>query len=123
MTDTKNTAPADDDELPEPDPIPVFEDAPKTKPQFMRIGDHLYVQSDAGELKIPIRFKTAKMRSMPDLTPVEQIFWLNAEDKKLVRQLDDLYYDEVRIICSKWSQANFEFTQARLGESVRSSRS
>jgi hypothetical protein len=89
------------------------------------IGDTFIAQSEQGEIKIPLTFKTKLIRAMPDdlLDLLDQVYYLCAGDTKLIARFDELDITESRTIARKMFQAFRERQQARLGESRRSSAS
>jgi hypothetical protein len=101
------------------DEAPEFE-----KPKYMVVGDKFVAQSEQGELWFPMSFKTKAFRLMPeDLELIGQVFYLCADDQKLLEKLDELDIEDSREIARKFFTAYRERQRARLGESGRSSRS
>lgn len=135
MTDT--TAPETPDEAEPEIPVLDAEQVPEFgKPTYLVVGNHFIAQTELGEFRFPMTFKTKLVRSMPadiqigDL--LDQLYWLleNEPDEHLRSQyqaltatLDDLDINESRRLASKLFQAFAEKQRARLGESGRSSRS
>lgn len=122
MNDETPAIDPDDDTV---DPIPLFESEPKSnKPRYMVVGNVFVAQSDDGEVKIPLRFKTKLIREIRDLPDeMDQVFALLAGigDRKTADQLDELdIYDTAELV-TKFFQAFQEKQKARLGESSRSS--
>lgn len=114
------------DEAPEVEPVPVLTKAPAKKPKYMVVGDAFYAQTDDGELRVPLRFKTKLVRSIRDLEDeLDQLFALleGLGDKSTAEALDELDIFETTEIAEKYFQAWQEKNEARLGEAVRSSRS
>lgn len=107
--------------------VDVFDDdkAPEfEKPRYMVVGSKFIAQSEQGEIHLPMSFKTRLFRLMPDnLELIGQVFYLNADNQKVLEQLDELDIEDSREIARKYFQAYQERQQARLGESARSSRS
>lgn len=113
-----------------PDPIPVFDDeraAGKTKPKFFVAGSTFFAQTDDGELKIPLRFKTKLVRLIRDMPgdELDQLFALldGLGDQETADALDELDIFETTEIAEAYFQAWQEKNEARLGESQRSSNS
>lgn len=125
---TKKTAaqPAEIDEAPEAEPVPVLERIPAKKPKYFVAGDRFYAQTDDGELQVPLRFKTKLVRAIRDLDDeLDQLFALleGLGDKSTAEALDELDIFETTEIAEKYFQAWQEKNEARLGEAQRSSTS
>lgn len=114
------------DETPEVTPIPVHAKAPAKKPKHMVVGETFYAQTDDGELRIPLRFKTKLVRAISQTDDeLDQLFALleGLGDQGTADALDELDIFETTEIAEKYFQAWQEKNQARLGEAQRSSRS
>lgn len=95
-----------------------------TKPKFQVVDDHFIAQTDEGELKIPLRFKTKllrKIREVPD--ELDQVFALldGLGDKVTAEKIDELDVLDATELVSEYFDAWAKKNQARLGESSGSS--
>lgn len=123
---TDEPTPDEDDLEPE---IPVFDEteAPEfeQRPKYMIVGDLFIANTEAGELRFRMAFKTKLIRQMPpDMrTALDELTYLFTSQPKLIEQMDELDIEESREIARKFFKAYGEHQQARLGESGRSSRS
>lgn len=109
------------------EPIPVLTTVPKAKkPPYFVAGDHFFAQSEEGEIKIPLRFKTKLIRTITrggDTDEAEQLFMLveGLGDKATSEKLDELDFLDTTEIALRFFQAWEEKNEARLGELRRSS--
>lgn len=119
------TAVVDENDEPEVEPIPVFDDVPKdSRPKFMVVGSTFYAQTTEGELRIPLSFKTKLFRSISGLADeTDQVFALldGIGDKQTAATLDELDIFDTMELVESFFQAFTEKNRARLGESSRSS--
>ncbi len=110
-------------DTPEITPVPVLEKIPAKKPRFFVAGDAFFAQTDDGELKIPLRFKTKLLRSIRDAgDELDQLFALldGLGDAATAEALDELDIFETTEIATTYFQAWQEKNEARLGELSRS---
>ena len=110
------------------EPIPVYEEdeVPASKPRFFVAGSTFFAQTDEGELRIPLRFKTKLLRQIRDLPDeIDQVFALldGIGDKATAEKLDELDVLDTTETAAAYFQAWQEKNEARLGELRRSSRS
>lgn len=114
------------DEIAEPT-VPVFDKTPRTKPQFMVVGETFVAQTSDGELKVPLRFKTRVFRELlkSDADEVEQFFLLldGIGNTETLEKIDELDIFESAKIAAAYFQGWREKQQASPGEPRRSSRS
>jgi len=121
-------APDQEDAIDSTPPVPTFEPdkAPEfEKPPYMVVGSTFIAQSEQGDIRIPMAFKTKLFRLMPDnLEPIGMLFHLLEGEQKTRDQLDELEFEESREIARNFIKAYNERQQVRrLGESGRSSSS
>lgn len=116
----------DFDEVEEPT-VPVFEKTPRTKPQFMVVGETFVAQTADGELKVPLRFKTKLFRKIlkSDGDEVEMFLDLieGMGDTDTIEALDELDIFESAKLAAAYFRGWKEKQQASPGEQQRSSRS
>lgn len=97
------------------------------KPKYQTVGDYFVAQSDEGEIKIRLGFKTKLLRAIRDSgDAIDQLFALldGIGDKKTAEQLDELDYLETTEIVNQFFQAFAAKQEAgSLGESGSSSAS
>ncbi|HEY8589607.1 MAG TPA: hypothetical protein VIL55_08655 [Naasia sp.] len=112
----------------QPDPVPVFDEVPAKKapkPQYMVVGDHFYGQTDEGEIRIPLRFRTKIFRAIRDAgDEVDQLFALldNLGEADTAAKFDELDVLDTMEFATVYFQAWQEKNEARLGEARRSSK-
>lgn len=108
---------------PEPTPIPVLAKVPAKKPKYFVAGDTFYAQTDDGERRIPLRFKTKLMRAINAAdSEVDQLFALlsGLGDQATADALDELDIFDATDLAAAYFQAWQEKNEARLGEAQRS---
>lgn len=129
MEPQEQVEPAVEPEPNEPEiEVPHFEEMPVAgKPRFMTVGQHFYAQTDEGELRIRLAFKTKFIRKMrdSDKDELEQLFEIleMSGEANIIEKIDELdIFDTVDLVQAFF--AAFEKKQKlRLGELSRSSSS
>lgn len=115
------------DEEPQVEPIPVFDEAriPSTKPKYFVAGATFFAQTENGELKLPLRFKTGLIRAIRDIDgdEIDMMFALldGLNDKETAAALDELDVFETTALVAAFFKAWREKQQASVGEAQRSS--
>jgi hypothetical protein len=97
------------------------------KPKYQVVDDVFIAQTDQGEVKIRLGFKTKLLRSIrnTDGDEIDQIFALldGIGDKKTSAQIDELDIFDTTDLVSEFFKAFEEKQNARLGEASASSAS
>lgn len=110
---------------PDVDEIPVYDTAPKVKPEHFVAGDTFFAQTSDGELSIPLRFKTKLIRQIREVDgdELDQMFALldGIGDKATANALDELDIFETTRHVQAFFRAWQERNQASVGEARRSS--
>jgi hypothetical protein len=100
--------------------IPVFEevDAPElVKPKYMVVGNTFIAQTEEGEIRVLLAWKTKVIRNTPlGLDLLGQLFYLIGEESETAKVLDELDIVDAREVADKLFQAFQEKQQARLGK-------
>lgn len=93
------------------------------KPRFLVIEDTLKVQTEQGEISLPLRFKTKLLREFGKLEQMDAFFIIvdsvaGPETAAVIDELDILETTEIMVQFFKHFE---EKVQATMGESLRSS--
>lgn len=96
------------------------------KPKYQVVGDVFVAQTDQGEVRLPLRFKTKLLRSIRDTgDDIDQVFALLdcIGDSRTVAQLDEMDVFDMTELVTEFFKEFGERQKARLGEASASSAS